>query len=111
MNLAVKAFMRPFQPRPKKKDASGNVIDGDDDANLEEPIIDLDLDEDDDSDNDLIPDLDELSDTGSVASVDADEDAFDALGAHKQAEMLRETKEAKLAVSLVRHILWLLFLY
>ncbi|KAJ7939755.1 hypothetical protein B0H13DRAFT_1850526 [Mycena leptocephala] len=87
MNIAVKAFMRPFQPRPKKKDASGKVIDGDNDANLEEPIIDLDLDNDNDNDNDPIPDLNELSDTSSVASDDVDGDAFDDLGAQKQAEI------------------------
>ncbi|KAJ6609142.1 hypothetical protein B0H10DRAFT_2300711, partial [Mycena sp. CBHHK59/15] len=101
MNLAVKSFMRPFQPRPKKKDASGNLIEGDDDASLEEPIIDLDEDGEDD---DSIPELEELSDTSSVASADVDGDAFDDLGAEKQAEMLRETKEAKTAVSLVRRI-------
>ncbi|KAJ7355244.1 hypothetical protein DFH08DRAFT_690123, partial [Mycena albidolilacea] len=99
MNLAVKVFMHLFQPRPPRKDASGNLINGDDDANLEEPILDLDLEEDDN--NDSMPDLEDPSDTSSMASNDANGDAFDDLRVQKQAEMLRETKEAETALSRV----------
>jgi hypothetical protein len=104
MNLAVKAFMRPFQPRPPKKDASGNNIEGDNNADLEELIIDSDLDEDNNNNNSM-PDLEEASDTGSVASEAFNGDAFDDLGEQKQAEMLQETKEAKTAISQVSHLL------
>jgi hypothetical protein len=98
MNLAVKVFICLFQPRPPRKDASGTLINGDNDANLEEPILDLDLEEDDD-DNDSMPHLKDPSDTSSMASNDVDGDAFDDLGVQKQAEMLRETKETKTALS------------
>ncbi|KAJ7689074.1 hypothetical protein B0H14DRAFT_2652938 [Mycena olivaceomarginata] len=92
MNLAVKVFLCPFQPRPPRKDASGNLIEGDDNADLEELILNLDLDED-VNDNDSMPDLEDAS---CIASIDVTSVAFDD---HKQAEMLRETKEAKTAIS------------
>ncbi|KAJ7309290.1 hypothetical protein DFH08DRAFT_974770 [Mycena albidolilacea] len=99
MNLAIKAFMRPFQSRPQKMDASGNIIDGNENTDLEEPIINIDFEEDNNNNNDSMPDLEEASDAGSVASEGLDGDTFNDLGEQKQVEMLQETKEANTVIS------------